>query len=129
MVIPLESPVIGNETESAILSFRIEQAVPEVLPQDLHWFYSPHTDTVCCKGLEEIANSTNRTSLSRLAFSDFTGTEVSLTVSNMQGGSGSSTPETDSGTYFLLARNPAGSHFAAIRLIVFGNVISIIHTV
>ena len=130
VVIALQSPVIGNETESVILSFSIEQAVPKVLPQDLHWFYSPSTGTTCCEGLEEITNSTNRISLSRLT-SDINGTEVSLTVSNIVlGGSGRLTPgETDSGTYFLLASNPAGSDFAAIRLIVFGNAMSIVCTV
>ena len=125
MVIAEQGTVIGNETASAVLNFRIEQAAPLVLLQGLRWFYSPSRDTTCCEGLEEITGLPNRTTLSRFTFSEFNGTDVSLTVSNLVlGGSGSNTPgEADSGNYFLLVENPAGSNFAFITLIVFGKAI------
>ena len=120
MAVAQQGTVIGNETARAVLNFRIEQAAPLVLLQGLRWFYSPSTDTACCEGLEEITGLTNRTTLSRFTFSEFNGTEVSLTVSNLVG-SGSITPgESDMGNYFLLVENPVGSNFAFITLIVFG---------
>ena len=110
--------VIGNETDSVTLAFRINNAAPLVALADLTWYYS--TDLGELPQGEDITGLMNRTSQSMLTFSEFTGnTMISLTVSNLVrdvAGQG----ETDEGRYFLVARNPAGISFDYIDLIIFG---------
>ena len=110
--------VIGNETDSVTLEFRINNAAPLVALADLTWYYSSSLETMP-QG-EDITGLMNRTSQSMLTFSEFTGnTMISLTVSNLVrdvAGQG----ETDEGRYFLVARNPAGINFDYIDVVIFG---------
>ena len=112
--------VIGNKTESAGLPFRIDRAAPPVLEEDLKWFYTPDPAATDPFGPEsqEITGLTNRTTVSTLTFSAFVNGMITLTVSNIVQGVGDG--ETDGGRYFLVATNPAGTHYDSIELTVFG---------
>ncbi len=125
-VIPLVDSrrVVGNQSDSAILPFRIDRADPAVLATDLRWFYSPTgdvTDPIQAMGsVMEITDLTNRTSVSTLNFSSFQNNKISLTVSNIVQAVDTQQPETDEGRYFLVASNPAGQNVDYIDLVVFG---------
>ena len=122
VVVPLApgQEVIGNETESATLSFRIDDAAPPVLLQDLRWFYAADFSSDPSVR-QDITNLTNRTTVSRLTFSEFTNMRyINLTVSNITQRRSGIGGETDEGRYFLFATNPAGVHFSYIDLVVFG---------
>ena len=112
--------MIGNETGSVTLSFRINNAAPPVLLQRLRWFYVANFGNDPYAG-EEITNLTNRTIESTLTFSEFTNMRyISLTVTDIvqqQVGIGGGT---DEGRYFLVATNPAGVTFSYIDLLVYG---------
>ena len=115
-MIPLapDQEVIRAETESATLGFRIDEAVPLVLLQNLQWFYVADLGSDPYAG-QEITNLTTRTTGSALIFSDFTNMRyINLTI--VQRGSAVS-GETDQGRYFLVATNPAGVSFAYIDLL------------
>ena len=115
-MVPLASgqEVIRNETESVTLPFRIDEAVPPVLLQDLQWFYVADLGSDPYAG-QEITNLTTRTTGSTLTFSDFSNMRyISLTI--VQQGSTVS-GETDQGRYFLVTTNPAGVSFAYIDLL------------
>ena len=115
--------VIGNETDSATLSFRIDNAAPPVLLQSLRWFYVANFGNDPYTG-EEITNLTNRTTESTLMFSDFTDMRyISLTVSNIVQQRAGIGGETDEGRYFLVATNPAGVRFSYTDLLVYGEYI------
>ena len=106
--------VIRIETESATLPFRIDEAVPPVLLQDLQWFYVADLGSDPYAG-QEITNLTTRTTGSTLTFSDFANMRyINLTI--VQQGSTVS-GETDQGRYFLVATNPAGVSSAYIDLL------------
>ena len=112
IVVALE--VIRNETESATLAFRIDEAAPLVLLRNLQWFYVADLGSDPYVG-QEITNLTTRTTGSALIFSDFTNMRyINLTI--VQRGSTVS-GETDQGRYFLVATNPAGVSFAYIDLL------------
>ena len=116
--------VIGNETGSATLSFRIDNAAPPVLLQDLQWFYAPNFRIDDPYAGEEITNITNRTTESMLTFSNLTDMRyVSLTVTNIVQQRVGIGGETDEGRYFLVATNPAGRNFNHIDLLVYGKYI------
>ena len=124
-MVPLapDQEVIGNETGSATLSFRIDSAAPPVLLQDLRWFYVANFGNDPYAG-QEITNFTNRTTESTLIFSDFTDMRyISLTVSNIVQQRVGIGGETDEGRYFLVATNPAGRNFHHIDLLVYGKYI------
>ena len=121
LVMPVVSEVIGNESMSATLQFRIDNAAPPVLLSGLRWFYSDNVaSNISDVRVEEITNLTNRTSDSQFmtAFSS-DGTYFNLTVVNIVrerlGGE-----DTDEGRYFLRATNPAGISVAFIDLVVYG---------
>jgi len=124
-VVPLApgQQVIGNESDSATLSFKIDEAAPRVLLQGLRWFYVANFSSDPFAG-QEITNLTNRTAVSTLTFSDFVDMRyINLTVSNIiqqQRGIGG---ETDEGRYFLVATNPADVRFSYIDLLVYGTYI------
>ena len=104
-----------NETESATLAFRIDEAVPLVLLQNLRWFYVADLGSDPYDNGQEITNLTTRTTGSALIFSDFTNMRyINLTI--VQRGSTVS-GETDQGRYFLVATNPAGVSSAYIDLL------------
>ena len=112
--------VIGNELDSATLSFRIDEAAPPVLLQDLQWFYVADFGDNPFAG-QEITNLTSRTAVSTLTFSDFVDMRyIELTVSNITQQRRGIAGETDEGRYFLVATNPAGVRFSYIDLLVFG---------
>ena len=115
-MVPLASgqEVIRNETESATLAFRIDEAVPPVLLQDLQWFYVADLGSDPYAG-QAITNLTTWTTGSTLTFSNFANMRyINLTI--VQHGSAVS-GETDQGRYFLVATNPAGVSFAYIDLL------------
>ena len=124
-VVPLAPgrEVIGNETGSVTFSFRIDGAAPPVLLEGLRWFYTPDlsiNDPFHFAG-QEITNLMNRTTESRLTFSDFTDMRyINLTVSNIVQQRSGIGGETDEGRYFLVATNPAGVNFDYIDLLVYG---------
>ena len=112
--------VIGNESDSATLSFRIDEAAPPVLLQGLQWFYVADFGNNPFAG-QEITDLTNRTAVSTLTFSDFDGMRyINLSVSNITQQRRGIGGETDEGRYFLVATNPAGVQFSHIDLLVFG---------
>ena len=116
--------MIGNETGSVTLSFRIDSAAPPVLLQDLRWFYVANFDIDDPYAGEEITNLMNRTIESMLTFSNLTDMRyVSLTVSNIVQQRVGIGGETDEGRYFLVATNPAGVNFNHINLLVYGEYI------
>jgi len=121
-VVPLApgQQVIRNESDSATLFFRIDEAAPPVLLQDLRWFYVAGFGDNPFAG-QDITNLTNRTAVSMLTFSDFVDMRyIDLTVSNITQRRGGIGGETDEGRYFLVATNPAGVRFSYIDLLVFG---------
>jgi len=112
--------VIGNESDSATLSFRIDEAAPPVLLHDLQWFYVADFGDNPFAG-QEITNLANRTAVSTLTFSDFVDMRfIDLTVSNITQQRRGIGGETDEGRYFLVATNPAGIQFSYIDMLVFG---------
>ena len=124
-MVPLapDQEVIGNETGSVTLSFRIDSAAPPVLLQGLRWFYVANFGNDPYAG-QEITNLTNRTVESMLTFSNFTNMHyISLTVSNIVQQRVGIGGETDEGRYFLIATNPAGVTFSYIDLLVYGKYI------
>ena len=123
IVVPLAPgrQVIGNETGSVTLSFRIDNAAPPVLLQDLRWFYVANFRIDDPYAGQEITSLVNRTTESTLTFSNFTDMRyVSLTVSNILQQREGLDGETDQGRYFLVATNPAGVTFSYIDLLVYG---------
>ena len=122
IVVPLapDQQVIGNETGSVTFSFRIDDAAPSVLLQDLRWFYAADFSSNPSVR-QDITNLTSRTTVSRLTFSEFTNMRyINLTVSNITQQRSGIGGETDEGRYFLVATNPAGVALSYIDLVVFG---------
>ena len=124
VVVPLDSDqrVIANESKSAVLSFRIENAAPPVSTFNIHWFYSPNQpQTLFAEGndFQEITNLMNRTSKSIL---EFTNGLLSLTIGNIVQARPRN-PQTDTGRYFLEASNEAGVGSSYIDLVVLGKCI------
>ena len=116
--------IIGNETESATLSFRIDNAGPPVLLQGLRWFYAANFRINNPFAGQEITNLVNRTTESKLTFSDYTNMHyINLTVSNIVQQREGVGGETDEGRYFLVAANPAGINFNYIDFLVYGKYI------
>ena len=115
--------VIGNETGSVTLSFRIDNTAPPVLLRNLHWFYVANFGNEPYAG-EGITNLTNRTTESMLTFSNFNDMHyISLTVTNIVQRRSGIGGKTDEGRYFLVAANPAGVNFNHIDLLVYGKYI------
>ena len=115
-----DQQVIGNETESTTLFFRIDNAAPSVLLRDLRWFYAANFSSDP-NVRQEITNLTSRTTVSKLTFSEFTNMRyINLTVSNITQRRSGIGGETDEGRYFLVATNPAGVALSYIDLVVFG---------
>ena len=116
--------VIGNETDSVTLSFRIDSAAPPVLHEALRWFYTPDLRIDDPFAGQEITNLRNRTTESMLTFSEFTNMHyINLTVSTIVQQRSGIGGETDEGRYFLVATNPAGVNFNYIDLLVYGRYI------
>ena len=116
-----DQEVIRNETESATLTFRIDDAAPPVLHEALRWFYVANFHIDDPFAGQEITNLLNRTTVSTLTFSDYTNMRyINLTVSNIVQQRVGIGGKTDEGRYFLVATNPAGVAFSYIDLLVYG---------
>ena len=116
--------VIGNETGSVTLSFRIDNAAPPVPLEGLRWFYTLDLRINDPFAGQEITNLMNRTTESRLTFSEFTDMQyINLTISNIVQQRSGIGGETDEGRHFLVATNPAGLNFNFIDLLVYGRYI------
>ena len=115
IVVPLAQ--IGTDTEHPTLTFRIDEAVPLVLLQDLRWFYVADLGSDPYAG-QEITHLTTRNTGSTLTFSDFADMRyINLTISIAVRQRSTVSGETDQGRYFLVATNPAGVSFAYIDLL------------
>ena len=120
VVVPLASgkQVVGEEGQSVVLMFRVDNAAPPVELEGLRWIYS--TDASPEDGMD-ITGLQNRTASSLLTFSEFFNQRyINLTVSNLQQGRFEGEDESDGGRYFLEATNPAGIHFNYIDIIIEG---------
>ena len=120
-VIPLDIDqlVIANKSQSAVLSFQINNAYPPVVISNIRWFYSPNQPpTLHAAGFQflEITHLTNTTMESTLTLSS---DRLWLTIQNLVAIQPNDT-ETDSGRYFLRATNEAGVSSSYTDLIVFG---------
>ena len=119
-VVALNQRVVGSHSESALLSFHIDNAAPPVLISDIRWYYTANTASgtpdFASEDFMDITNSTSRTSKSMLTFSeDLLTLNVSNIVQALLVGD-----ETDAGRYFLRASNPAGRNNSFVDLVVFG---------
>ena len=125
-MVPLDSDqsVTANESTSAVLSFRIDNAAPPVSTSNIRWFYSPNQpQTLFAEGndFQEITNLMNRTSKSTL---EFTNDFINLTIDNIVQARPGNT-KTDTGRYFLEATNEAGMDSSYMDLVVFGKYIHV----
>ena len=107
--------IIANESESAMLSFRIDRAAPPVPIENIRWIYSAGFSATPDGGMD-ITNLTSRTSVSTLLFS---ADLLTLTISNIVQAR-TAEEETDQGRYFLVAKHPAGDQFSYIDVVVNG---------
>ena len=120
VVVPVMRRVVGNESESAILMFRIESAIPNVMTSDIRWYYTASTVSgvpdFSSGDFLDITDSSSRTFESSLTFS---GDLLTLTVSNIVQARRVG-QETDAGRYFQRASNPAGEDSSFVDLVVEG---------
>ena len=111
------SQLTGEEDESVTLNFEITRATPAVLVENIRWIYSPDFSVVPSGNMnEDITNSTNRIMKSSFMFN---ADLLSLTITNIAQARERNEP-TDSGRYFLIATNPAGTRYSYIDLLVEG---------
>ena len=117
-----DQEIITNESESAMLSFRIDRAAPPVPVEDIRWFYSAGFSMTPDGGMD-ITNLTSRTSVSALSFSaDLLTLSINNIVQVRELGE-----ETDQGRYFLVAKHPGGDQFSYIDVVVFGKFTFFVH--
>ncbi len=111
--------ITANESESATLSFSIENASPVVMVSNIRWYYSANFAlSLFASGSEfqEITSLPSRTSKSTLTFSS---DRLSLTIGNIVQARMAG-EETDAGRYFVQATNEAGSDNSYIDIVVNG---------
>jgi hypothetical protein len=112
--------VVGNESESAVLMFRIENAIPAVMVSDIRWYYTARTAAgdpdFNSSDFMDITNSSSRTTKSTLTYS---GDLLTLTVSDIVQARRVG-EDTDAGRYFLRASNPAGESSSFVDLVING---------
>lgn len=112
VVVPLEGDrhIIGIEDNFTTLSFRIDNAVPQVTSNNIRWIFSGDFSTFPndIKNVE-ITELSTRIGNSMYTFSP---DKLSLKISNIN--------QTDEGRYFLLVTNPAGRDYNHIDIIVHG---------
>ena len=108
------SQLTGEEDGSVTLSFEITRATPAVLVENIRWIYSPDF-SVGPSGImnEDITNLSRHIMESSFMFS---ADLLSLTINNIA----QAHEPTDSGRYFLIATNPAGTGYSYIDLLVAG---------
>ena len=111
--------ITANESESATLSFSIENASPVVMVSNIRWYYSASfVLSLFASGseLQEITSLTSRTSKSTITFSS---DRLSLIIDNIVQARMAG-EETDAGRYFVQATNEAGSDNSYIDIVVNG---------
>ena len=111
--------ITTNKSESATLSFSIENASPVVMVSNIRWYYSANFAlSLFASGSEfqDITSLPNRTSKSTLTFSS---DRLSLTIDNIVQARMAG-EETDAGRYFVQATNEAGSDNSYIDIVVNG---------
>ena len=111
--------ITANESESATLSFSIENTSPVVAVSNIRWYYSASfVLSLFASGseLQEITSLTSRTSKSTITFSS---DRLSLIIDNIVQARMAG-EETDAGRYFVQATNEAGSDNSYIDIIVNG---------
>ncbi len=120
VVVALTQRVVTNVSETAVLSFRIDNAIPPVNTSDIRWYYTASTVSgdpdFNSSDFQEITALMNRTSMSQLTYSN---DRLVLSVSNIVQALNVG-EETDAGRYFLRATNPAGESSNYIDLVVRG---------
>ena len=112
--------VTANETESATLMFRTDNAAPPVNVINIRWFYSPDFASSLYEDgaiFEEITGLDTRPGLASTY--SFTSDRLSLTIGNIVQARVMG-DLTDAGRYFLEATNEAGVDSSYIDIIVFG---------
>ena len=126
LVIGAVSMISTNESNTETLNFRVDNAKPGVLIDDLAWYFSRELagSPFESEAVDITGQPTNAPG-SRLTFSGFLNKEVSLTITNIVQGRSEGEP-TDAGRYFLVAANPAGLNFAYIDLVVLGMLCEIV---
>ena len=119
VVVPLapNQRVTTNVSESATLSFRIDNAAPPVLTSDLRWYYTVRAPSgerdFTSSDFLDITELASRTTQSTLTYSeDLLTLDISNTVQVSE--------ETDTGRYFLWAVNPAGQSSSHIDMVILG---------
>ena len=112
-----------NETESATLSFRIDNAAPPVMVNNIRWFYSSDFAPSFDFDGSEITDLMKRPGLAS-AYS-FSNDRLMLNITNIVQARRLGEP-TDAGRYFLVATNEAGVSYSYIDLIVFGEFILLV---
>ena len=112
VVVPLDGDrhIIGIEDNFTTLTFRIDNAAPQVTSDNIRWIFSGDFSTFPndTKNLE-ITDLSTRIGNSMYTF---TPDKLSLNISNIN--------QTDEGRYFLLVTNPAGKDYNHIDIIVHG---------
>ena len=108
--------MVSNLSESIVLNFRIDNAMPSVVTSDIRWYYmdkaSDNPDFASCD-IMDITNTTVAVSLSVLTYSQDFLTLTINTVQNLVVGG-----VTDAGRYYLSATNVAGEDNSFIDLVV-----------
>ena len=119
VVVPLapNQLVATNVSESATLSFRIDNAAPPVLTSDLRWYYTVRARSgepdFTSSDFLDITELASRTAQSTLTYSeDLLTLHIRNTVQVSE--------ETDTGRYFLWAVNPAGQSSSHIDVVILG---------
>lgn len=117
--------MVSNLSESIVLSFRIDNAVPSVVTSDIRWYYtdnpyaaSDNPDFASCD-LTDITSLTMGVSSSVLFYSQDLLTLTINTAQNLVVGGG----VTDAGRYYLSASNVAGEDNSFIDLVVLGELV------
>ena len=118
MVIPLvaNQQVTANELESTTLYFAIENAIPPVMPTNIHWFYSAESAPFLFAAGYKFEDITSQTSCKGISILTLSGDRLNLTIVNIV----QAKTEGDAGRYFFEATNEAGMNSSYIDLIVFG---------
>ena len=115
--------VVSNLSESIILNFRIDNAIPSVVTADIHWYYtdnykaSDNPDFASCD-IMDITNTTMGVSSSVLYYSQDLLTLTINPVQNLVVGG-----ITDAGRYYLSATNEAGEDNSFIDLVVLSELV------
>lgn len=104
--------IISVEATSTDLHFIIDDAIPDVSPDGISWYFSTSFTELSPDDASDITDITGDKAPSRYTYS---ADARSLTISNMN--------QTDEGRFYIVASNPAGIDFNHIDIIVYGSFI------